>query len=316
MPLTVRQVVEDHLYRRLRKEDAVIPFTDADKRDPMPDALNALNGTLQFLAVTSPLFASKQMRSVLLRPPATISTDMGFANFQQVESTSWEGWMVGCRIEFSGIREENRIVSISGTTATLQNCVPSGAFTGKSATVYCDSADLAADVIKVHDPVRFVNGPIISPAIGRGHLSAPVSSRDDYGRRRRAQSGCENAYYIESVAVSGVSHPVLRLMLKNHATVLGNVEFVARVSLGYFTQDDVFADGSPDDDPGTPIPVPSDFVESIFLPLAVMRFYESPELKDADIPQAVKNSAQAAMQMLAAMSPQANKPAIFTPGFR
>lgn len=316
MALTVRQVVEDNLFRLLRKEDAVIPFSDTDKRDPMPDALKAINGTLQFLAVTSPLFAAKKTASVLLRAPKTIAVDMGFDYQSQVDSTEFDGWMVGCRIEFDGIREENRIISKSSNTVTLQNQVPATAFTGKSATVYCDSADLPADVIKVYDPVRFVNGPIISPAIGRGHLSAPVSSRDDYGRRRRAQSGCENAYYIESVAVSGVSHPVLRLMLKNHATVLGNVEFVARVSLGYFTQDDVFAEGSPDADPSTPIPVPSDFVESIFLPLAVMRFYESPELKDAEIPQAVKNSAQAAMQMLAAMSPQANKPAIFTPGFR
>ena len=321
MPLTVRQVVEHSLYRHLRKEDAVIPFTDADKRDPMPDALKALNAALQILAATAPIFSAKRTKSVLMRAPATITASLASANQAEVTSSGLSSWMAGCRIVFDGIDEENRILSIESTTATLQNRVPSEAFTDKSATVYCDSADLPSDVITVLNPVRFVSGSVIPTAIGRDNLKHPTPTyrADDYGRRRRSvSSACNNnAYYVDSVFLEGTSRPTLRLMLRNAPSTLSNIEFEARVTLGEFTEADVFDEGSPDADPGTPIPILSNFAESIFVPIAIHQFYStSSEFKDVDVPASVESSAKQAYALLDAMKPQGRIRPSLVPGLR
>ena len=72
MPLTVLNVVE-HLYRYLAKEQRAIPFVPEDHpdlQDPLPEALAAINGALQQMAATCPVFAARQLRSAFFHAPA------------------------------------------------------------------------------------------------------------------------------------------------------------------------------------------------------------------------------------------------------
>lgn len=317
MALTVRKVVEEKLYRFLKSEQASIPYSGSN-RDPLPEALEAINGTLQTLAVFSPLFASKQTKSLLFRAAESVVVTGGTQYASTItKATSWEDRMLGCKILLAGETQPNRIVSISTTTATLQNPILASSAIG-GATVYYDAAELPSDVISVNEPVRFVGGYPLRPANGRFNLDQPLyTTRDDYGRLSMSSvQGSPNAYFIESFMQSGASRPKLRMMLRDAPSIDSIVEYQARVTLGHFTTADVYGAGPGYADPQTPVPVPSDFVESIFLPLATVRFYGSSLLQNVDLPAAIAKQAQEANELLETMRPQARRTPSLYPAFR
>lgn len=316
MALTVRNVV-DALYRYLRKELREVPFIDATLENPLKDALLAINGQLQEMGALSPLFSAKQSKSALFRSPetATVVTASQYGT-TAILGTSWPDRMLGCRILLNGETQPNRIVSISTTTATLQNPIL-GASAAGSATVQYDAAELPSNVITVHEPVRFVGGCPLRPANDRFDLEQPLyAEREDYGRvMLRSVPGGENAYFIESYMQAGASRPKLRMMLRDAPTADSVVEFQARVSFGNFTASDVHGAAPGFLDPSTPVPIPNEFVESVFLPLAVMRFFATPVMRDVNPPSFAEQNAATAREILARMKPQSRKRASLYPAF-
>ncbi|HYF33990.1 MAG TPA: hypothetical protein VD994_01765, partial [Prosthecobacter sp.] len=117
MPLTVRNIVE-HLYRYLAKEQRAIPFVPEDHpdlQDPLPEALAAINGALQQMAVTCPAFAARQLRSAFFRAPVSLTVS-GLTNGGKSmdEPEDWQGWMIGCAIQLPGDAHANRILATDG----------------------------------------------------------------------------------------------------------------------------------------------------------------------------------------------------------
>ena len=313
MALTVRGVVEA-LYRYLRKELRAIPY-DATLENPLPDALLAINGTLQELAVGAPLFAAKQTKSALFRASETVTvTAAAQYGTTATKGTAWDDRMLGCKITLAGESQPNRILSISTVTATLQNAIL-GASAAGSAVVAYDCVELPSNVIAVHTPVRFVGGARLRPSNNRFDLDQPLyESTDDYGRVRLSPvQGSANKYLIQTHMQEGVGRPKLRMMLRDAPTIDSVVQYEARCSLGYFTSADVAGAAPGYTDPATAIPIPNEFVETLFLPLAVMRFFSTPIMRDVTPPTYVEKNAQAAAAILEAMRPQARTPAVLYP---
>lgn len=311
MTATVRGVVQQ-LFGYLTKEQRTIPHVSTEWQDPLPYALEAINGALQEMAVLSPLFAAKQQRSAYFRAPASVSVS-GLTRGGKTATATWPTGAAGCLVQLPGDSEVNRILSISGTTATLQFPHISDDTTG-TATVSFDTATLDSDVVTVLEPVRVRGGSRITAATGREQLSQPsYVDGGDFGRPLRVSSApSSQAYYIETAIFSGASQPALRMMLRNAPAAELVVEFQARCGLGRFTSSDVYAGSDPQ--PATPIPVPSSYIESIFYPLALFRFFSSPVLRNADVPEFVATQARTAQEMLKSMQPQGRKDGHFSPG--
>lgn len=303
MPLTVRNVVEN-LYRYLAKEQRTIPHTDPDYPNPLPEALGSINGALQEMASLAPLFAVKQPRSAWFRAPTTVAVS-GLTRGSLTATATWPTGSAGALLALPGDTDTNRIVSISGTTATLQFPHMSDSTSG-TASLRFDSCNLDADVVTVLEPVRHRGGMPIRAATGRNNLTMPnYSVSDDFGRPRANTVGVgEQSYFVESAVVNGVVQ--LRMMLRDAPATDLILEYQARCALGNFTSANVYA-GEDNSDPLTPIPIPAQFIESIFQPLALFRFFGSSVVRNADAPSFVKDQADTARAMLRAMKPQGRK---------
>lgn len=315
MAITVRGAV-DHLYRYLRLEYREIAYQDVTLENPLNDALHSINAALQQMAVTCPLFSAKRPRSALFRPSATFAVS-GLTQYATTctwdSGTALADYMEGCQITLPGDTQVNRIVSWTSTTITLQFAYMGSSSIG-SATVTVDTVNLDSDVIRVLEPVRTSAGYKLTPANGREELDGLTLTRDDYGRIAvRPSNDTPVRYFVESAVLSGGSQPVLRMMLMPGPTEATNVEYQARCSLGHFTSANVYGAGPGYADPATPIPVANEFVESLFLPLAVDRFFAMSILRDTPKPSGVEEQASAAIAMLERMRPQGRKAARIVP---
>lgn len=292
--MTVRNAI-DAMFRYLRLEQRVMPFPDdATYDDPLPDAVDAMNTALQQLAVYLPLFGAKQQRSAFFHAPETVAiSEVEEGALEATASANWPEWMAGCLVQLPGDPNVNRILSLSGTNATLQFPHLSSTESGE-ATVLCDCAELPAEVITVLGPVR--------PRGGRHSLPA-ASGREELA----TGDGSDVRYFVESAVVNRQVR--LRLMLSGPVSTATVIEFQARTTLGTITAADVTAE------PAVPIPVPANFVESIFLPIATDIFFSKPcvtnydvsSLRNEDAPKLVRQQAQMARDMMERMRPQGRK---------
>jgi len=312
--MTAREAV-NAMFRHLRREQRRIPCTDTTYDDPLPDAIDSINAALQQMAVLAPLFAVKQQRSVWFHAPATVSVS-GLTIGGMTATATWPAWAAGCQIALPGDLGMNRILSIDATTATL-HFPYMGAETTGNATLNADSADLAADIITVLEPVR--------PRGSRTTL-LPAGGRDELA------TGCGNdaRYFIEStMSHTGVQ---LRMMLSGSVSADTVIEFQARTVADQITQADIYdaedidAEAevyTPPPDPGTPLPIMGGFVESIFLPMATNTFFSKPCITNFDINstqntntlKTIREQAAQAIQILEQMRPQGRKPARLMPGW-
>jgi len=305
--MTVRQAINSML-RYLRPEQQTIPFTGSIYPDPLPDAVEACNAALQQISALAPLFAAKQQRSAYFRAPSTLSVSgLSHGGMSATATGTFSPWAAGCWVQLPGDPAMNRILSLNAdrTVATLQFPHLSSE-AGGTATINVDTVELPEDIITVLGPVRYRDS-------ARSLLAA--NSREDLS----ANNYGETRYFIESAQNNG--QVKLRLMLSGYVLADTVLEFQARTAIGTLTTADVTTeDGG---DPGTPLPVPAAFVESIFLPIATDLFFSKPSVTNYDTPglhnedarQAVSAQAKTALAMLEQMRPQGTKPTRLVPAW-
>lgn len=306
MSMTVRDVVEQ-LYRYLRKEQRALPLMDPDLDDPLPEALAAMNATLQKLAVRAPKFATQRPMSVLFHAPMTVNVSGLVRGETKALSAAWPLWSTGCQVLLPGETVPNRVLSLKGQEATLLHPYLGSAATG-AVKVMCDCAVLPQEVITVLPPVRWRGGAELLPVNGRRELARAGNAglRGDFGRVIRGGERIAEAYHVDSVIAPSGGAPQVQMRLATPAEKDEVAEFDVRCSLGWLTPNHVFND--------SPLPVPAEHVESIFLPLALMRFFGSSVLRNTDAPAFVSAQAQEAEVLLQGMRPQAEKHFRLQPG--
>lgn len=297
--MTVRDTIATML-SYLRVEQRAIPYAGgSDYEDPLPDALAACNAALQQMAALGPLFAAKQQRSAYFRAPTPVAVS-GLTHGGMTATGSFPSWAAGCWVDLPGDPAMNRILSITGSTATLQFPYLSNS-SGGTATINVDTVELDGDIITVLEPVRFRGSKrTLVAAGGREELSL--------------SSGGDVRYFIESAISKGAVK--LRMMISGYVSTDTVLEFQARTALGELTRADVYNDDEGHTDPGVSLPVPANFVESIFLPLALDAFfakptitnYDIPSLRNQDAPSLIHQQAQTALVLLERMRPQGRKP--------
>ena len=296
--MTVRETIATML-SYLRVEQRAIPYAGgSDYDDPLPDALAACNAALQQMAALGPLFAAKQQRSAYFRAPTTLAVS-GLTHGGMTATGSFPAWSAGCWVDLPGDPAMNRILSITGSTATLQFPYLADSSSG-TATINVDTVELDGDIITVLEPVRFRGSRRTLTAVGN--------------REELSQCSGDVRYFIESAISNGAVK--LRLMISGYVSTDTVLEFQARTALRALTRADVYNNDSGHTDPGVALPVPANFVESIFLPLALDAFfakptitnYDIPSLRNQDAPSLIHQQAQTALVLLERMRPQGRKP--------
>lgn len=237
-----REIIE-HLLSFLREEQRTIPHASTDFDDPIPHAINAVNATLQTLAVASPLFAVKRPKSAWFHAPETVAVTGVTVGAKVASCASWPSWAAGCKIQLPGDPDWNRVVSVSGTVATLQ--YPHQGSTSGDATLYGDVASIDNDVVTVLDPVMTRGGVALRPASGKNNLTLPSAvDRIDYGRVMRINpvSTGRESYLVESVAHDGDSQVTLQMRLSTSPSEDFIVGYDARCTLGRLTDEMVLGE--------------------------------------------------------------------------
>lgn len=298
MAMSVRDVVE-LLYRFLRKEQRELPLMDPDLDDPLPEALAAMNATLQRLAVRSPKFAAQKPMAVMFHAPAKVTVTGLQKGEKTVTCVSWPEWAAGCEVMLPGDAKPNRLVAVTGQVAELLYPHMSETESGQ-AEVRCDCARLPEDVLTVLPPVRWRGGRELLPANGRRSLAGSGERESgDFGRRGKVERRVTGEYVVDGVQAADGGAPVLELRLAAPVKEDAVLECDARCSLGWLSPNEVFNE--------TPLPVPGGYVESLFVPLALMRFFGSSVMRNTDVPSYVKAQADEAELLLQGMRPQAEK---------
>jgi hypothetical protein len=265
------------------------------------EVLNAMNGALQEIFGQASPWLRIEERGSVLNAPATIPVTMtAGSTAATIASGDWQAWFAGCTIVIAGSDVENRILNDSSPAAL--KFAWGGASGATSATVWQDSVTVAADVMEVVEPVR-VNRCRIPP-IAYGN-AAMVRSDDDFGfLRTRTMPGAsvaQNAatpltYAVETWSPSDGLAPATRIRLLPAAAATGTLDYKAKLAppaLGSITSTGL-------------LPLPLQFVQSIFLPVARQRLTACPFFQDTGRGEEIGRAYKAALSLLTSLNPRKN----------
>ncbi len=326
MALTVRSVA-NALLRFFAKEQRVIPVVAAGIDDPLPDVIDVMNGALQEMVALGPTFVYRARRAVKIYAPTVVSlpaVTAGALSFTLTTSQGWQDWMLGCSMRV-GTERWNEIVSRSGDTVkVLQPMEASGAAT---MMVYHDAVVLPDNVLRVMAPVAWADAHLLSPVDSLGDLhsrSYQGFGEEDYGTgtssnafgSRNVTAAAPTVYFVDSVFEPNDVTPCEgRIRLAPMPRETGVLQYRARLTPAPLTRDDIYAaTGSPNDDPGTEIPVPADYVESVFLPICKQRLTASPYFRNAEVKPEIERQFLAAREILKRLSKQSKRGMRMIPG--
>lgn len=318
---TVRQAVED-LYLYLRKEQREFP-PQACYSDLCELAATTLTGAMQEFVSLGPLHAFRRSKAVEVHAPKSIELTSVPASGRQVvvNPVDWETWMEGCSIQISGHGDWNEILEYdaNSNTATLLNPIQAAAGTDVAATVYCDSLTLDSDVLEVIAPVMVADRYELTPVDGISAIRywQYEDGYGDYGRgfwrsqrRSRQARGTfayqPQAYFVDTYLREDMSsaEPALRMRVAPMPNTSMVIQYRAKIEPPRFTCSDVYDQGDPAADPGVALPVPNQFVESIFMPIARQRWTRVPYFRNDNAVGEIARQYDVALQIARDNRPQ------------
>lgn len=278
--------------------------------------LKAINGALQEFYATGPTWKRKGTRGTILSAPVSVLASVTHGSDEIDFGVDWQDAFAGCTVAIAGAATDNELLgSESANTLLLPHDGPSGTV---SVLVLGDCVTLAADVFSVLAPVQIVDGPPLSPVPTKGHLQLRSPSENDYGRHllvpsaristaRKSQStGTPQLYCVEAGIEDPYSAPVMHLRVSPAPNADTTITHEARLKIPVFTIANLT--------PGTlNIPVPHDYAESIFLPIATKRLVESPFFRQGPHTTEIGNQYQIARTQLEQMAPQSRPAATMRP---
>jgi hypothetical protein len=258
--------------------------------------LLAMNGALQEIFGKASPWVRYDERGAVLRAPVTdveiTVTNGGTA--ATISAGTWQDWFSGCQIRIDGAAVENRIRNNSrAVSLKFPHDGPSGITT---ATVWHTSLDLGADVMEVTGGV-LVNGREIFPVPS---LRAGRAGEEDFGfGGSRAEpvgtvTGEACGYLLETWCPSANAAPALRLRLTAAPRVQSFLEYSA-LTVPLVVTDLASLDT---------LPIPLQFVQSIFYPVARQRLTACEFYRGGGNAEEIGRSYQAAMKALADLHPR------------
>lgn len=306
----------------LQAEQRTIPVT-AGYTDPLPAVLRALNGALQEMTALAPTFVFRTRKAARIHEPTQIVLSAPVAaGATQITVTGGADWMVGCSIRISN-QEWNEVRSfdsLSGVMRLLNPMTVGGS--NFTAIVFCDSIRIEPDVLRVMSPVAIADMRILTPVSGMSDIMISqyqfITDQDfgftpSGGLERSSRNTVDEMplfYFVDTAKEPDDMKPCEgRIRLAPMPRKAAILQYRARITPRNFTMGDIYDEGNPSADPDTDIPVPFNYVESVFLPLALQRFRGSPYMRNQDVGEEMVRQFGAAGEILRSITPQ-SKPGI------
>lgn len=296
-------IIALHLLTHFSPEERDIP-DNATYPGRNAAVLSAINGALQEMyGISSPWIAYDE-RGVILQPPTTIPIALtNGSTTGTIEEADWKAWMAGCTIQIEGEPNDNQIRNDS---RTVRLRFPFSGTTGtKQATVYHDSITLDDDVLAVHEPLK-LDGVILPPVASVDSLVMTNSDRD-FGFHRRTTAALvrsvataadfPRAWCIESWQPTPNSIPESRIRLTPAPSHQGSLQYRCKLNPPQVTS--LLS--------GDLLPVPHNYVDSIFLPIAEKRLSGSPFWRGILSPDSLAQNYSAAVELLRRSNPRVNR---------
>jgi hypothetical protein len=253
-----------------------------------------INATLQKLWSMVPQWWTTYTDGEVLRAPVQIGGITATNGSRTISaSPAIEAWMHGCTIRIDGDPYDNELA----TASTLARPYAGATGSGKTAMVYGDCVTLGATVSGVIPPVILM-GERELVGVGNkrdlrqfssgstqyeGNISQVVSDRKDIGT--------PSAFHVENNrTMAGQTHRLRVSPLPDKAYVL---QFESRQITPRIAALDT-----------TAIPVPDQYIESIFLPMLRKQFSTWPKYKITGLRELIDEQYQDAFQMLTKLKPQ------------
>jgi hypothetical protein len=261
----------------------------------------AINGALEEMFGESSPWLRRDERGLQLRAPVTVSLTVT-ADSTAAVIDDWQDWMAGCTLQISGSAVDNQIRN--NEPAVRLKYPHDGESGATTAIVYQDAVDVAADVLEINEPVRIDRNPIA--AMSHPGSLARGRSMNDFGFHRRAV----DVPFLVGTAAETAGRPIAYSV--DTWSPDDGTEAATRLRLFPAPNGPVFLDYSvklrppvvQDISEALPLPVPYQFIDSIFIPMMLQRLAGSPFWRGGD-PNAVAANYQMARNLLNKGNPRA-----------
>ena len=239
----------------------------------------AINAALQELTTAGQPWAAADERGGILNAPTSVTIALT-AGSTSATITGWAAWMAGCAIAIEGEAYDNQIRTATNPV-TLK--IPSTVTGTKNATVYATSLALASDVMNVRSPVK-ANGKDLDDM-----NKLPPSDQYRVGENVSTVL----AYRTVTWQASTASPAGLRLEFYPAPAVATAIEYKA--ALAPLVVTDLAAT--------TLLPIPFQFAQSVFLPIAARKLMDSHFFQGNAIPSSLVESERLARLQLEKLRP-------------
>ena len=285
-PMTVRQMGLRLLHfigvTQLAAQSS--PESDLENLQPsdLGEVCTAINGGMQELWDLAPSEMRERRMGGVLHGPTQVTLAVTQYSTAISALTTWAAWMAGCTIRISGEDQDNEISNSTtlaspymGTSGTVQ------------ATVYGDCIQLDGTIGKVVTPVEIPNLIPLTPATSRAdfykYIGAPGvtttagSAMPYFGFRRIVQRPI--AWFVEGYHDPALPYLPRRLRVGPLPDSTYAISYRVSINPPLYSAADI-DNGDHTTDPGTTFPIPNQWVESILLPFALIRYTASPSFKN------------------------------------
>jgi len=272
--------------------------------------LQSINGALQELFGEASPWVRHDEFGVVLHAPTSVSIAvMNGSTAAEISADDWQEWFAGCTLVIEGATIDNQIRNAS---RQVRLKYPHDGSTGTVlATVYHDSVTLDPGVQKLVEPVR-VAGRQIHPVPSVSTLGRTPAA-EDFGFRPQSATppvarvsqtaGTPSAYAVETWIPDVKSSPAPRMQLWPAPAAQVFIDYRAMLAapvLNSIVSSDT-------------LPIPLQYVDSIFLPLARKRLTACPFFRDISGADEIARASSEAKSLLNSLNPRTRSGARIVP---
>lgn len=267
------------------------------RNDAVKDAINA---ALQELFGKGKPWVRKDERGAVLNGPALVTMAVTHGSTAAtIAAEDWQEWFAGGTCVIAGAEVDNQIRNAEA--AVLLKYPYSGPTGSVSATIYHDSVAIGEDVLEVLAPVRLNHRPL-SPMASPTEI--PDAVYQDYGSNYLRPGASLNVERVAETAGLPIGYFVATWSAyPNDVQGIRMKLSPAPVAAGFLDYQVMLAPPLIEDIDDTTLPIPFNFVHSVFLPIALKRLSDSPFWNGINNPQAVEDAYKTALALLADGSP-------------
>ena len=255
----------------------------------LDDVAGIMTAALQDIFADGPASLSEIADGAILHAPAPLVLNVSGGSPSTVLVSGWQDWMSGCSVAIPGDSFVNEFRNRDGL---LRRAYLGATVAGVVATVYGNTVELAVGTKTVMDPVRATFDGLLYGCADRGEFDA-IGACNHFSTSVRC--GRAEGYFVETLYDDTLPYAPTYLRVAPAPGYSQPVNFRAKLLPPTINATDL---GDSTYDPVVTLPVPGQWIESIFIPYCLQRFTGSPSFKnEAAKPEIARQFAAARLKL-------------------